>query len=203
MAGLEINQRIGLLRSSLELSGKEFAEKIGVKRSTVNNWETGGYNIKADDIENICKKCGVSADWLIGLSDVRSPEADIQAICNYTGLNEEVVDKLHTCVTELKPDNSYFEIVNNLLSHDKFFHVIAYLQRAKHIESQISDDMKSNPEAFNQIQDFFEAISDRILLNSDDSNVRLSIRQGIEFYLQGAVDRFRQLCNSIVKGDSE
>ena len=100
MGRLIINERIGVLRTERNLSGREFAEKLGVTRSTVNNWETGGYNVKADDLEKICKTFNVSADWLIGLSDVKNPEANVQAIHDYTGLSESAIDVLHN----MKPD---------------------------------------------------------------------------------------------------
>ena len=102
MERLEINNRIGKLRSELGLSGREFAEKLGVTRSTVNNWETGGYNVKADDIEKICNTFNVSADWLIGISDVKNPETTVQAIHNYTGLSEQAIDVLHNMNREYR-----------------------------------------------------------------------------------------------------
>ena len=102
MERLEINNRIGKLRSELGLSGREFAEKLGVTRSTVNNWETGGYNVKADDIEKICSTFSVSADWLIGISDVKNPETSVQAIHNYTGLSEQAIEVLHNMNSEYR-----------------------------------------------------------------------------------------------------
>ena len=102
MERLEINNRIGKLRSELGLSGREFAEKLGVTRSTVNNWETGGYNVKADDIERICNTFNVSADWLIGISDVKNPETTVQAIHNYTGLSEQAIEVLHNMNSEYR-----------------------------------------------------------------------------------------------------
>ncbi|MBQ9662148.1 MAG: helix-turn-helix transcriptional regulator [Oscillospiraceae bacterium] len=97
MVRLEINERIGKLRVRLGLSGKEFGEKLEVKRSTVNNWETGGYNVKADDIVNICKTFGVSADWLLGLAPENQYSRDdtVKMISEYTGLSTVAVERLH------------------------------------------------------------------------------------------------------------
>ena len=115
---LKINERIGLLRSSLGLSGKEFAEVLSEKtgkkytRSTVNNWETGGYNIKADDIIAISSSFDVPTDWLLGLSEVRTLETDIRMICQYTGLSEDAVAYLHN----LESDNQ--KVFSSLIEHD-------------------------------------------------------------------------------------
>ena len=96
MGRLEINQRIGILRARKNLSGKEFAERLGVKRSTVNNWETGGYNVKADDIENICRTFHVSSDWLLGILPENNYTDDekIKLASTTTGLSNEAIKQI-------------------------------------------------------------------------------------------------------------
>ena len=97
MEGLKINERIGILRAKKNMSGKEFAEALGTKRSTVNNWETGGYNVKADDIEKICTTFDVSADWLLGISEENNYSNDeiVKIVSKYTGLSTKAVNQLH------------------------------------------------------------------------------------------------------------
>lgn len=43
----------------------------------------------------IAQKCSVSADWLLGLTEVSSKNADIREICEFTMLNEQAICKLH------------------------------------------------------------------------------------------------------------
>jgi hypothetical protein len=63
----------------------------------------------------------VSADWLLGLSDTQSPDADVQQVCKYTGLSEEAVHQLH------RLDQPYMESLEGLGKSDidlinEFFH---------------------------------------------------------------------------------
>lgn len=97
MKRLEIHNRIGELRTKLNLSQKEFGEKLGISRSLVNNWESGANNLKADDIAKISKTFGVSADWLIGLTDIENTSNDetLKMVSNYTGLSSKAVECLH------------------------------------------------------------------------------------------------------------
>lgn len=96
----EIHTRIERLRTDLGMTQPEFATALGMDpkkgRSTINNWETRANKIKDDDLKHIAETFHVSADWLLGLSDVRSPDADMQAVCQYTGLSESAI-----CVLKL------------------------------------------------------------------------------------------------------
>ena len=206
MERLKIHERIGILRAKQGMSGEEFAAALGLegknRRSTINNWESGANNVKADDIENICRVFGVSADWLLGLSDVETPNAEVQAICNYTGLSESAVEHLHTCVEQLNPKNTYFDIVSGLLSKDDFYNAIAYLKRAKQIEEKASERRKSDPDNFEKVQAFHESLADMAAMrNKSGQGVYLSLRQSIDFYLQCATDCYKRLFNSMMKGE--
>lgn len=56
-----------------ELRGNEsqtsFAKRIGTKQTTYSAWERGEKAPPANSIALICKACGVSSDYLLGLSD--------------------------------------------------------------------------------------------------------------------------------------
>ena len=56
-----------------DLSQDAFALKIGTKQTTLSNWERGFREPNFSGLILISTSCGVSADWLLGLSDERSP----------------------------------------------------------------------------------------------------------------------------------
>lgn len=57
-------------------SQADFAAKIGVKQTSYSSWERGIKDPLAQTIVLIANTLGVSADWLLGLSDEREPVSD-------------------------------------------------------------------------------------------------------------------------------
>lgn len=107
----------------LELKGNrnniEFAECLGISRQTVGFYLNGERVPDAENIKLIAEKCNVSADWLLGLSDVRRINPEIASVCAYTGLSENAVMHLRTNenarnIINLLLENEY-EIAQELL----------------------------------------------------------------------------------------
>ncbi len=89
---MELNERIKKLRRNLDLTQQEFAEKIGIKRNSLANYETGR-NTPIDAILiSICREFNVSEEWLrTGEGDMFLPadrNADIARLTKQL-LNEE------------------------------------------------------------------------------------------------------------------
>ena len=59
-----MNKRIIKLRKSLNLSQKEFAEKIGLKQGTLSDLETGKAKIVDRVFILICSQFNVNKEWL-------------------------------------------------------------------------------------------------------------------------------------------
>lgn len=59
-----MNERIKKLRRALDLTQKEFADKIGSTQNVLANYEAGRRNPSSSVINNICKTFNVSEDWL-------------------------------------------------------------------------------------------------------------------------------------------
>ena len=59
-----MNERIRKLRKNLDLTQREFAEKIGVKQNTVAQYEMGR-NVPIDSVISlICREFNVNEEWL-------------------------------------------------------------------------------------------------------------------------------------------
>lgn len=78
-----------------EMSQAQFAEKLGISRATVGLYENGSRLPDALVLKNIAEKCGVSVDYLVGLVPEPTNKIDMRAMCEYTGLSEEVLAKIH------------------------------------------------------------------------------------------------------------
>ena len=67
-------------------------------------------------VRTIAKKCNVSADWLLGLTDQKNPDATIRVICDQTGLSEDFVSWLESH----KDYASQIEKLSNLMIENGF-----------------------------------------------------------------------------------
>lgn len=87
-----MNERIKKLRRSLDLTQQEFADRIGIKRGAIANYEIGR-NTPADSVISlICREFNVSENWLrAGTGEMFLPadrNADIARLTKQL-LNEE------------------------------------------------------------------------------------------------------------------
>ena len=87
-----MNERLKKLRKSLDLTQQEFADRIGIKRNSFANYETGRNTPIDAIIISICREFNVSEDWLRdGIGDMFLPtdrNADIAKLTKQL-LNEE------------------------------------------------------------------------------------------------------------------
>lgn len=97
---------------SLILPGEtqtKMGERLGLTRNTIAQYYNGKRVPDAPTLCKICDACNVSADWLLGLSEVPMPDADIQAVSKYTGLKPEALNGLK----KMHP-----QVINCILSHN-------------------------------------------------------------------------------------
>lgn len=139
MNGLTINhlnKKLTELRERTGLTQGAFAAKLSESsgrrytRSDINNWETGNYNVKADTLRNIAKCFGVSADYLLGLSDCPSPNEDIKNVHKVTGLSEKAIENIHALIMhDASGTESYCgpfsEMLSTILEDDDIGYMIA------------------------------------------------------------------------------
>lgn len=59
-----MNERIKDLRKALGLTMEKFGERLGVKRNTVSQWESGKNSVTDQMIKSICREFNVDYMWL-------------------------------------------------------------------------------------------------------------------------------------------
>ncbi len=59
-----MNNRIRELRKTLNLSQKEFAERIGLKQNAISYMEKSGATVTEQNIKTICSQFSVNENWL-------------------------------------------------------------------------------------------------------------------------------------------
>lgn len=102
---LTMGERFKDARTVHNKHGKEttgsVAEATGVSKSTLSEIENDSRVPGAKIIAELARHYGVSADYLLGLSDVITPDATAQAVIAYTGLSEDNVLTLHNMADHL------------------------------------------------------------------------------------------------------
>lgn len=59
-----MKERIRKIRRDLDLTQQEFADRIGIKRNTIANYETGRNEPVDSVVSLICREFGVNEEWL-------------------------------------------------------------------------------------------------------------------------------------------
>lgn len=77
-----------------KITQQELADALGVQRQTISYYWDGSSSPNWEGIANIAKFFSVSADWLLGLTDVPSPDANMRSACAFTGLSETAVQNI-------------------------------------------------------------------------------------------------------------
>lgn len=87
-----IGKRINEALAARNIKQKELANKIGVKDNVVSYWCNGNRIPNTEQIIQISDALKVSTDFLLGKTNAKTSDKDIQYICDYTGLKEETVN---------------------------------------------------------------------------------------------------------------
>lgn len=70
---MNFSDRVKSLRTELNLTQKELANKINSSASKVGMWEAGKRDPGTDDLIILCEIFNVSTDYILGNSDIRNP----------------------------------------------------------------------------------------------------------------------------------
>lgn len=144
-----LNERLPIFTERFrELKGErndtEFAEFLGISRQTVGFFGNGNRLPDAVRLVKISQKCGVSADWLLGISEAKSLDIEIQDICKKTGLSEEIVKFLLSPTESIENFNRLFsweDFRDFLAQLHGFFHGIDVIKEIRDIaESELTTD---------------------------------------------------------------
>ena len=105
-------ERFGVLRG--KRTQADFASFLEISRPTVGFYENGERTPDVVVLTRICKKCNVSANWLLGLSEYANPESE-QITAAELGLTEKAIGVLKYLKAEaVDPWNSGYD--NSILS---------------------------------------------------------------------------------------
>ena len=87
-------KRIVELREELGETQQQLADAIGITRQTLARYEISMRTMNTDILRNLAQHFGVSSDYILGLSDVRSTDQDMKTACEVTGLSQRAVENI-------------------------------------------------------------------------------------------------------------
>ena len=87
------------------------ADRLGLSRNTVTQYYNGKRMPDSRILQQICDKCQVSPDYMLGLVDNPSIDVNIKMVAEYTGLDENAINALHE-------KKEFSNILNTLLNHE-------------------------------------------------------------------------------------
>lgn len=139
-----IAARITEAREALNLTQKQLAEKLGISRSTLCLYEAGANKPDALFMNRLAQIAPFSADYLLGLSDIKAQDANTRMICRQTGLSETAVQKLEQHQAASQP------YLNKILEGDELYLLTATLVKLRDSYRKWSPELVKSQEKMAQ-----------------------------------------------------
>ena len=98
------DNRLIKLREEMKKTKKEVADALGMPYNTYSNYESNLREPNSAVLIKIADFYNVSIDYLLGLSNIKSVDTDMQTACKYTGLSDEAMKNIKS---SQKMDLSY------------------------------------------------------------------------------------------------
>lgn len=90
-----LGDRIKELRQSLCLSQAELAQQLHCTQAALSQYENGNREPGLQELIQIASALNTSTDYLLGVTHIKTVDANIKMIGNYLGLTEEAISILH------------------------------------------------------------------------------------------------------------
>ena len=119
------------------------ADKLEISRQAVSQYQDGSTQPNLQSLAEIAKYFGVSTDWLLGLTDMRTPNMDVRAIPNYTHLSDKAIELLNS-LTAIEGGEIYLIMLSAMIESPELYRLIGqiryYIDRLTEYEASSNDD---------------------------------------------------------------
>lgn len=119
------------------------ADKLEISRQAVSQYQDGSTQPNLQSLAEIAKYFGVSTDWLLGLTDMRTPNMDVRAIANYTHLSDKAIERLNS-LTAIEGGDLYLIMLSTMIESPELYRLIGqiryYIDRLAEYETANKDD---------------------------------------------------------------
>ena len=124
-----MSERIKRIRKMLDLTQQEFADRIGIKRNTIANYESGRNEPVDSVISLICREYGVNETWLRsgeGEMFTPNPATELDALKERYGLSQAACSLIDVFINMNEKDQQtvldfVVRVADNIRENDLFF----------------------------------------------------------------------------------
>ncbi len=167
-----------------KMNQTELSKVLGFdSRQAVAKYTDGTVSPTADKICKLADYFGVSTDYLLGRTEIKTPNVELQAICNCTGLDEEAAERLYWYTG----DTFYRFLLGRILKHTELFAVLQAATRAVEAE----EVWKSSGRKIVTSGTEFKV--------AGDGEVTLPVKVAVQFYESYAVKEFSFIAHDVIR----
>lgn len=197
--------RLRELRSEKGVSQETLSKVLGVSKSTIGLWENGDTLPDAKAIYDLARYFEVSAEYILCRTHIKSVNADIKSVCEFTGLSEDVVKLLERSkffrvhdVALLLFENIYCEEFLALFQPTARYAAYYWLQ------ADVSKTTQSDSERYKEESQSFFSVAD-VILGSDNIPATVKIPATIagDFYCDQAAKMLGEILSKTIKDYKE
>lgn len=181
-----INEDFGnRLREIIEKRKKEtgqnlraVAKDLDVSLGVLSDWQNGNKTPRGDSIAKLAKYFGVSADYLLGLTEAQTVDTDLRAVSDYTGLTENAILALKDSEMFECYDRSQKKILSDMLSDESCLHQIV---------NSIYLYLKATEEQVHEAEELLKGETELDLRGADSSDMELCLfraSRAVEDYMK-------------------
>ena len=125
-----IGRRIQAIREERGETQQMLADALGVDRQVVKTWECATRHVKAPDLLALADHYDCTVDYLLGRDENPTRDADLQAMCHYTGLSEAGLQQLWAHNADEDRGGAYVDFLNFILTETTMDEVIGLIYNA-------------------------------------------------------------------------
>lgn len=146
-----INQRIKELIDNSGKTRQEIAKDLNCDTSTITKHYNGDRDITTFFLIKYANLFNVSADYILGLSDVKTTDIKLKSVCEFTGLSEDSIKALRN-IKKIEYMSFYFRWFNSKISINN---VLEYIDKEDITKYKMEDVEKLKVDK-KEVEDFEE-----------------------------------------------
>lgn len=198
----ELNKKVGEKiqnrRNELGMKQEELGIALDCDRSHISKLETGERTISLEVLKIIAKKLNTSADYLLGLTECKTPEMDYRAFCNSTGL-DDISTKILEDINFLYGGKYLIQTINFLIKQEQLPpNEVFFEEKYRQIESS-TISQKEKDKYIRKVKNIY----DRMYQRWKDKNC-FPILSNIEDYYTSKIEKEElHITNNSIKKEQD